>query len=81
MPAAITDDLTTAAPLIQGYAMYQGLREDEARDWMLLGTADQVCRQIDAFVAAGVTHFVLTLSPYNFDVFERFAAEVLPQYR
>ncbi len=81
VPAAITDDLSTAAPLIQGYAMYQQLSEDEARRWMLLGTADDVCRQIDAFVAVGVTHFVITLSPYNFDVFERFAAEVMPRYR
>ena len=81
VPAAITDDLATVAPLIQGYAMYQGISEDEARRWMLLGTADDVCRQIDAFLAAGVTHFVLTLSPYNFDVFERFAAEVMPRYR
>lgn len=81
VPAAITEDLSTVAPMIQGYAMYQGLSEDEAQRWMLLGSADAVCRQIDAFVAAGVTHFVLTLSPYNFDVFERFAAEVIPRYR
>lgn len=81
VPAAITTDLSTVAPLIQGYALYQQISEDEARHWMLLGSADDVCRQIDAFVAAGVTHFVLTLSPYNFDVFERFAAEVLPRYR
>jgi F420-dependent oxidoreductase-like protein len=81
VPAAITDDLSTVAPLIQGYALYQGLSETEAQRWMLLGGADEVCRQIDAFVAAGVSHFVLTLSPYNFDVFERFAAEVLPRYR
>jgi len=81
VPTAITDDLSSAAPLIQGYAMYQNISEDEARHWMLLGNADDVCRQIDAFVAAGVTHFVITLSPYNFDAFERFAAEVLPRYR
>jgi len=81
VPTAITDDLSTVAPLIQGYAMYQGLVEDEARKWMLLGTVDDLCRQIDAFVAAGVRHFVVTLSPYNFDVFERFAAEVMPRYR
>ena len=81
VPAALTDDLASAAPLIQGYALYQGISEDEARDWMLLGSADDVCRQIDGFVAAGVTHFVITLSPYNFDVFERFAAEVMPRYR
>jgi F420-dependent oxidoreductase-like protein len=81
VPAAITDDLSTAAPMVQGYAMYQGISEDEARHWMLLGTADDVCRQIDGFVAAGVSHFVLTLSPYNFDVFERFASDVMPRYR
>jgi F420-dependent oxidoreductase-like protein len=81
VPTAITDDLATAAPLIQGYAMYQGLSEAEARRWMLLGSADDVCRQIDAFIAVGVTHFVVTLSPYNFDVFERFASDVMPRYR
>jgi len=81
VPAAITDDLSSVAPLIQGYAMYQQLSEEEAQRWMLLGGADQVCRQIDAFVSAGVTHFVLTLSPYNFDVFERFASEVMPRFR
>ena len=81
VPAAIVEDLGTVAPMIQGYAMYQGLSEDEARGWMLLGDAGEVRRQIDAFVAAGVSHFVLTLSPYNFDVFERFAVEVLPHYR
>ncbi len=81
VPTAITDDLSTVAPLIQGYALYQQISEEEAQRWMLLGTADDVCRQIDAFVAAGITHFVLTLSPYNFDVFERFASDVLPRYR
>ena len=81
VPTAITDDLSSAAPLVQGYAMYQGLREEEACSWMLLGTVDDVCRQIDAFIDAGVGHFVVTLSPYNFDVFERFALEVMPRYR
>ena len=81
VPAAITEDLSTVAPLIQGYAAYQRITEDEARRWMLLGSRDDLCRQIDAFVDAGVSHFVLTLSPYNFDVFERFAAEVMPRYR
>ena len=37
----------------------RGISEEEARSWMLLGSADDVCRQIDAFVAAGVTHFVV----------------------
>jgi len=81
VPAAITTDLSTVTPLIQGYALYQGIAEHEARRWMLLGSADEVGDQIDAFIDAGVSHFVLTLSPYNFDVFERFATEVMPRYR
>ena len=81
VPAAITGDLSTVAPLIQGYAMYQGISENEAQCWMLLGQPDAVRRQIDGFIAAGVSHFVLTLSPYNFDVFERFASDVMPHYR
>ena len=81
VPASITDDISAAAPLIQGYAMYQNLSEEEARRWMLVGTAGEVRGQVEAFVAAGVGHFVLTLSPYNFEVMERFAAEVLPHFR
>jgi alkanesulfonate monooxygenase SsuD/methylene tetrahydromethanopterin reductase-like flavin-dependent oxidoreductase (luciferase family) len=81
VPASITDDVSTAAPLIQGYAMYQGLSEDEARKWMLIGTAAEVRRQVEDFIAAGVCHFVLTLSPYNFEVMERFGADVLPHFR
>jgi len=81
VPTMVGEDLSMAGPMIQGYAMYQQISEDEARRWMLLGTADEVCRQIDAFIDAGVSHFVITLSPYNMDVFERFAAEVMPRYR
>jgi F420-dependent oxidoreductase-like protein len=81
VPTFIGDDLEPAAPMVQGYAMYQNISEDEARHWMLLGTADEVRRQIDAFIAAGVSHFVVILNPYNMDVFERFAAEVVSHYR
>jgi F420-dependent oxidoreductase-like protein len=81
LPAAITEDLTAAAPLIQGYALYQQISEDEARQWMLLGPAAAVREQVAAFIDAGVTHLILTLTPYNLEVMERFAAEVMPAYR
>jgi F420-dependent oxidoreductase-like protein len=81
LPAAITEDLTAAAPLIQGYAMYQQISEDEARHWMLLGSAAAVREQVAAFIAAGVTHLILTLTPYNLEVMERFAGEVMPAFR
>ncbi len=81
VPTFIGADLEPAAPMVMGYALYQNISEDEARQWMLLGTVDDVRRQIDAFIAAGVSHFVVTLNPYNMDVFERFASEVVPHYR
>ncbi|GIW39842.1 MAG: hypothetical protein KatS3mg076_0419 [Candidatus Binatia bacterium] len=81
VPAAITDDAAEAEALVQGYAAYQGLPEAEARKWMLLGNPDEVERQIRAFLDVGVTHFILTLTPFNLDVLERFAREVLPRFR
>jgi F420-dependent oxidoreductase-like protein len=81
VPAAIGDDEDAFEPLIQGYAAYQGLSAAEARSWMLLGTPADVARQIEAYLAVGVTHFVLTLTPFNFDVMGRFAADVMPRFR
>jgi F420-dependent oxidoreductase-like protein len=81
VPAAIGEDAASFEPLIQGYAAYQGLSPEEARSWMLLGTGADVARQVEAFLAVGVTHFILTLTPFNFEVMERFAAEVMPRFR
>ena len=77
LPAAMGSDPEAWAPLVQGYAAYQGLSPQEAEGWMLLGTADAVTRQIERYLAVGVTHFILTLTPYNFEVMERFAGEVM----
>jgi F420-dependent oxidoreductase-like protein len=81
VPAHIGDDPSAWEPLIQGYAAYQGISTDEAPRWMLLGSPAAVRSQIEAFLAAGVTHFILTLTPFNFDVMPRFAAEVMPAFR
>jgi len=81
VPAYVGDDLESAAPMVQGYAMYQQISEDEARHWMLLGPASAVREQVAAFAAAGVTHLILTLTPYNLDIMDRFASEVMPAFR
>jgi alkanesulfonate monooxygenase SsuD/methylene tetrahydromethanopterin reductase-like flavin-dependent oxidoreductase (luciferase family) len=81
LPAAITEDAGAVMPLVQGFAMYQQISEDEARRWMLLGSAAAVRDQVAAFVDAGVSHLILTLTPYNLDVMERFANDVMPTFR
>jgi F420-dependent oxidoreductase-like protein len=81
LPAQMGDDPDAWAPLVQGFAAYNRIPVEEAPSWMLLGSAADVRRQIDAYLAVGVTHFILTLTPYNFEVMERFAAEVMPAYR
>jgi F420-dependent oxidoreductase-like protein len=80
LPAQLGDDPGAWAPLVQGFAAYQGISAEEARSWMLLGRPAEIVSQIEAYLAVGVTHFILTLTPYNFEVMERFAAEVMPAF-
>ncbi|MGZ4104406.1 MAG: TIGR03560 family F420-dependent LLM class oxidoreductase [Actinomycetota bacterium] len=81
MPAIVADDMEPFAFMLTGWAAYLGVDEQEGRNWMLAGTGDEVCRQVDAFIDAGVSHIVILVTPFNADVLERFAAEVLPRYR
>lgn len=80
LPASIGTDPAPWEPLIQGYAAFQGISTAEAPEWMLLGTPDEVTAKIEAYLAVGVTHFILTLTPFNFDVLERFAVDVMPRF-
>ena len=80
LPAAIGDDPEAWAPLVQGYAAYQGIPAEEAARWMLLGPPAAIVEQIERYLAVGVTHFILTLTPYNTEVMARFAAEVMPRF-
>jgi alkanesulfonate monooxygenase SsuD/methylene tetrahydromethanopterin reductase-like flavin-dependent oxidoreductase (luciferase family) len=81
LPASLEEDPEAWAPLVQGYAAYQGIPPEEAAGWMLLGTPSAVVGQIERYLAVGVTHFILTLTPFNFEVLPRFAAEVMPAFR
>jgi F420-dependent oxidoreductase-like protein len=81
LPASMTADPAFREALVQGFAAFQGISTDEAPDWMLLGAADAVKRQIERYLAEEVTHFIITLTPFNFEVMEQFAAEVLPAFR
>lgn len=52
----------------------------ESRDRQRSRPHDPV-RRIEAYLDAGVTHFIPTLTRYDFAVLERFSAEVMPAFQ
>jgi hypothetical protein len=63
---------------------YKGMTPDEARRTIIAGTnADELKTQIQAFIAAGITHFIFTVrsQPYDREGLKRFAQEVMPTFR
>ncbi|MEX2557705.1 MAG: LLM class F420-dependent oxidoreductase [Actinomycetota bacterium] len=81
LPAVIAEDMEPYAFMVQGWAAYQGVEEAEGKRWMLAGPPDEVCRQVDAYLDAGVGHIILLITPFNIEALERFAEEVMPRYR
>jgi F420-dependent oxidoreductase-like protein len=81
VPALIDDESEMKDLLVKGYAAYQKISEEEALNWMFLGSTDDVRGQVQGFIDAGVTHFILTLTPYNLNVMEDFARDVMPAFR
>jgi F420-dependent oxidoreductase-like protein len=55
----------------------------ENESWgMLVGSPDDVRRQIERYVAVGVTYIIISVSaPYDRAVLHRFASEVMPAFR
>jgi len=63
---------------------YKGMTPDEARKTIIAGTsADELKKQIQAFIDVGVTNFVFTVrsQPYDREGLKRFAHEVMPAFR
>ena len=49
---------------------------------MLAGSSAEIRQQIERYIAVGVTHIIISLSPpYDYATLRRFAAEVVPAFR
>jgi F420-dependent oxidoreductase-like protein len=63
---------------------YKGMTPDEARRTIIAATgAEELKKQIQAFIDVGITHFIFTVrsQPYDRDGLKRFAQEVIPAFR
>ena len=59
-----------------------GMEPAEAREQMMIGTADQCLEKIGRYVRAGCTHFIfMTFAPYFVDEIQGFAETVIPAAR
>ena len=83
--------ITAGAPVIpdaiyDGYIERNAARQDvspeELRQRTVGGSADDMRAAVQAYDDAGFAHLVLMVNtPYDWDVFERFASDVLPAFR
>lgn len=63
---------------------YKNMTPNEAKRTIIAGTsADDIKKQIQAFVDAGITHliFIMRSQPYDREGLKRFAQEVMPAFR
>lgn len=63
---------------------YTKMSAEEARRTILAGTSsEEVKKQVQEFVDAGITHFIVTVrsQPYDREGLRRFAQEVMPAFR
>ncbi len=63
---------------------YTNMSADEARRTIIAGTnSEEIKKQVQAFVDAGITHFIFTVrsQPYDREALRRFAQEVIPAFR
>lgn len=80
--ALVTDSKEQKEAVIGGVsrAMNTSLEETEQR--MLIGSIAEISERIRQFIEAGVTHFILSMTPpYSHTTISQFAEEVMPQFR
>ncbi len=71
-----------AEAFAQAYCARLGIDLESQRGRWLLGTPDEVCAQIQAYVEVGITHWIMAAgAPFNLDMLELFAREVMPAFR
>jgi len=77
-----TDDQKVIDQTAQGFAKLRNLPVEDVRAALIAGNAEDIKKQIQVYIDAGVTHFIFnTYQPFDREGLQRFAKEVMPAFR
>jgi len=78
----ISEDPKKADQAIQTLAQMRKIAPEEAKAMILAGNPEEVKKQVQAYIDAGVTHIIIgQRQPYDREGLQRFAKEVMPAFR
>ena len=83
-PLYIKTDPSSAQGLLETLAKLRNITTDEARKSVLVGDPAAIRQQVQAYIDAGVTHFIINLRKpglYDREGVRLFAKEVMPHFR
>lgn len=83
-PLYIKADPSSVQSLLETLAKLRNITTDEARKSILIGDSEAIRQQVQAYIDAGVTHFIINLRKpglYDREGVRMFAKEVMPHFR
>jgi alkanesulfonate monooxygenase SsuD/methylene tetrahydromethanopterin reductase-like flavin-dependent oxidoreductase (luciferase family) len=83
-PVYIKTDMSEVKPLLQRVADLRKVSVDEVLRSVLAGDPEAIKKQMQAYIDAGVTHFIINLRRpglYDLEGVRLFAKEVMPAFR
>ena len=76
------DDPEKNAATLQRIATARRLTPEQAKEVLLNGNVEEVKKQVQAYIDAGITHIIIgQRQPYDREGLQRFAKEVMPAFR
>jgi F420-dependent oxidoreductase-like protein len=77
----MTDDPKVIDQTVQTFARMRNLPPEEVRTMLVAGSTEEVKKQIQMYIDAGITHIIFnTYQPFDRDGLQRFAKEVMPAF-
>ena len=78
----INEDAGKIDQTVQALAQLRKVSPQEAKAMILVGTAEDIKKQVQGYIDAGVTHIIIgQRQPYDREGLQRFAKEVMPAFR